>query len=84
MNTSKNRCPICNGYKINSTTTFTVDLDFGVVVVRHVPAIVCEQCSTEWIDDIDAEQLESIVADARHKHSMVEISEFSSFVKQAS
>jgi len=53
-------------------------------VVRHVPAIVCEQCSTEWIDDIDAEQLESIVANARHKHSMVEISEFSSFVKQAS
>jgi hypothetical protein len=35
------RCPICNGYKSESTTTFTVDLDFGVVV-RHVPATICE------------------------------------------
>ena len=84
MNNNEKRCPICNGYKIDATTTFTVDLDFGVVVVRHVPATVCEQCGAEWIGDKHAEQLENIVADARQKHSMVEISEFSSFVKQAS
>ena len=78
---NENRCPICNGYKVDSTTTFTVDLDFGVVVVRHVPATVCEQCGAEWIDDMEAEQLEKIVADAKQKHSIVEISEFSSYVQ---
>ena len=78
------RCPICKGYKIKSTTTFTVDLNFGVVVVRHVPATVCEQCSAEWIEDADAEKLEQLVNEAKRKHSMVEIAEFSSFAKKAS
>ena len=72
----KDRCPICQGHKVEATTTFTVDLGFGVVVVRHVPATICEQCSTEWIDDENAEKLEQLVNEARLKHSMVEISEF--------
>ncbi len=84
MKISKHRCPICKGYKFDSTTTFTVDLDFGVVVVRHVPATVCEQCSAEWIDDKTAEKLEQLVNEAKQKHSIVEISEFSSLVQQAS
>jgi YgiT-type zinc finger domain-containing protein len=78
------RCPICNGYKSESTTTFTVDLDFGVVVVRHVPATVCEQCGAEWIDDNNAEQLDQIVNYAKQKHTMVEVLEFSSLKKEAS
>ena len=31
-------------------TTFTVDLGFGVVVVRDVPATVCSQCGADWIE----------------------------------
>ena len=46
MNRTK-YCAICNGHITDSTTTFTVDLEFGVVVVRHVPALVCEQCGAE-------------------------------------
>lgn len=84
MKKNKGRCPICKGYKVDSTTTFTVDLDFGVVVVRHVPATVCEQCSTEWIDDETSEKLEQLVNEAKQKHSMVEVSEFSSYVQKAS
>jgi len=76
MKKSQERCPICQGYKVDATTTFTVDLDFGVVVIRHVPATICEQCSTEWIDDVNAQKLEELVNEAKMKHSMVEISEF--------
>ncbi|MDQ7042782.1 MAG: type II toxin-antitoxin system MqsA family antitoxin [Sulfurimonas sp.] len=76
MKNTKDRCPICQGYKIETTTTFTVDLDFGVVVVRHVPATVCEQCSAEWIHDEHAEKLEELINEAKVKHSMVEISEY--------
>ncbi len=83
MTKDNSRCPICKGYKIKSTTTFTVDLNFGVVVVRHVPATVCEQCSAEWIEDADAEKLEQLVNEAKRKHSMVEIAEFSSFAKKS-
>ncbi len=54
-------------------TTFTVDLGFGVVVVREVPATVCSQCGADWIDDAIAEKLEKIVEDARQKHNLVEV-----------
>jgi len=84
MKNFKERCPICQGYKVEATTTFTVDLDFGVVVIRHVPATVCEQCSAEWIDDENAEKLEELINEAKAKHSIVEISEFPYIEKKVS
>lgn len=76
-------CPLCKGVKINSTTTFTVDLGFGVVVVRNVPALVCNQCASEWIDDTTANDLEKLVDHAKKNHSMVEITKYED-LKQAS
>ncbi|MEA3521507.1 MAG: type II toxin-antitoxin system MqsA family antitoxin [Campylobacterota bacterium] len=69
-------CPFCNGIKINSHTTFTVDLGFGIVVVRDVPALVCNQCGSDWIDDTTAEALEQLVDNARKNHAMVEITKY--------
>lgn len=66
-------CPICGGEKGAGKTTFTVDLGFGVVVVRDVPATVCTQCGADWIDDAISEKLEKIVDDARQKHNLVEV-----------
>ncbi|MEA2018974.1 MAG: type II toxin-antitoxin system MqsA family antitoxin [Campylobacterota bacterium] len=83
MTNKHNKCPVCNGYKSISDTTFTVDLGFGVVVVRHVPAEVCEQCGSEWIADNTSEQLENIVNDARAKHSMIEVAEYSNLTNPA-
>lgn len=60
----------------DGTTTVTVELGFGVVVVRHVPAIVCEQCGSDWIADAAAAQVEHLVEDARQKHSQVEVIAF--------
>ncbi len=74
MNSSENRCPICHGgHKQPGTTTFTVDLGFGVVVVREVPAQVCDLCGTDWIEDPVAEKLERIVGRARRNHPVVEV-----------
>jgi len=74
--TAANGCPLCGGSKTQGTTTFTVDLRFGVVVVRDVPATVCAQCGADWISDAIAARLESIVEDARRKHHMVEVTSF--------
>jgi YgiT-type zinc finger domain-containing protein len=67
------RCPLCGGTKRAGTTTFTVDLGFGIVVVRDVPATVCGQCGADWIEDSITSRLEDIVDDARKGHRMVEI-----------
>ncbi len=66
-------CPLCGGVKKDGSTTFTVDFGDGLVVVRQVPAKVCSQCGANWIIDEIAEKLEGIVADARKKHSIVEV-----------
>ncbi len=70
---SKSLCPLCAGKKTDGTTTFTADLDFGIVVVRKVPATVCGQCGADWIDDHVAKQLEDIVDAARKKRLEVEV-----------
>ena len=69
----KNRCPLCEGNKTEGTITYTVDLGFGVVVVRGVPAKICTQCGEEWIDASVARSLETIVLSAKAKHSPVEV-----------
>ncbi len=73
MSENLGRCPLCGGEKQPGTTTFAVDLEFGVVVVRDVPAFVCAACGDAWIDDAVAAKLEGVVADARRKRSVVEV-----------
>lgn len=70
---SSRRCPLCGGSKRRGKTTFSVDLGFGVVVVRNVPATVCSQCGADWIGDSTAEKLERIVDDARQRQNLVEV-----------
>jgi hypothetical protein len=48
-------------------------LGFGIVVVRDVPAQVCDLCGTDWQEDSVAEKLELIVEEARRKHPVVEV-----------
>jgi len=66
-------CAVCGGTKKEGATTYSVDLGFGVVVVRNVPAKVCSQCGEEWIADDVAQRLEEIVDEAREKRRQVEI-----------
>lgn len=76
-NAPTDTCPLCGGAKQPGATTVTVELGFGVVVVRNVPATVCSQCGADWIADEAASKLEQIVDDARNKHSQVEVTAFS-------
>ena len=61
------RCPVCGGTKHPGKTIFTVELGFGVVALRDVPATVCALCGEDWISDAVAEKLEVIVQEARCK-----------------
>ena len=71
------KCPLCGGNKKKGKTIFTVDLGFGVVVIRDVPATVCSQCGADWIEDAIASKLEEIVNDARLKRHIVEVTTLS-------
>lgn len=66
-------CALCGGDRVEGTTTYSVDLGFGVVVVRHVPALVCEQCGEDWISDTTAARLEEVTDSARPNRHFVEV-----------
>ncbi len=70
----KHVCPFCKGKLEQGTTTFTVDLEFGVVVVRETPALICSLCGADWITDDVAAELEKVVERARKNHLMIEVS----------
>lgn len=76
MSKKLNQCPLCGGRKNPGNTTFAADLNFGVVVVRNVPATVCTQCGAEWISHSVSQKLERILAAAKKKKSQVEIGAF--------
>ena len=75
MNTNKtlHTCVRCGGSVEQGETTFTVDFGTGVVVIRNVPATICSQCGADWIDDNTAARIETIVKEAKEKHSFVEV-----------
>ena len=77
------QCPLCGGTRKKGRTIFSVELGFEVVVVRDVPAEVCSQCGADWIEDKVAEQLETIVNEARQKHHLVEVTTLSPELSQA-
>ncbi len=66
---AQEHCPLCAGRTAGGETIFTVELGFGVVVVRHVPAMVCQSCGESWLEDGTTARLEQIVENARREHS---------------
>jgi YgiT-type zinc finger domain-containing protein len=71
--TSPTCCPVCRGDLAEGTTTFTADFGLGLVVVRRVPAQVCQQCGEAWIQDDVAARLESLVLEAKAKGRQFEV-----------
>ncbi|MDE6881004.1 MAG: type II toxin-antitoxin system MqsA family antitoxin [Oscillospiraceae bacterium] len=54
-------CFFCKGQTVETTTKFIVDLGQCVVIVKNVPARVCQQCGEASFSDEVAQQLEKIV-----------------------
>ena len=59
-------CFFCKGQTIETTTKFIVDLGQCVVIVKNVPARVCQQCGESSFSDEVAQQLERIVEAVKH------------------
>ena len=74
MKPLNNQCPLCKGSLVKGKTTFTAYLGFSVVLVREVPADVCDLCGADWIEDSIAENLEQRVESAKSNYQSVAIS----------
>ena len=71
-------CFFCKGQTVETTTKFIVDLGRCVVIVKNVPARVCQQCGEASFSNEVAQQLEKIVEAVKHSiMSEVAIVEYS-------
>ena len=58
-------CFMCKGSCEDKLTTFLVDVENCIVIVKKVPSQVCSQCGETSYSDNVASQLEIIVNSAR-------------------
>lgn len=70
---SRSLCPRCGGSKEPGKATYTVDFGPSIVVVRNVPAMVCDQCGEEWIGSETAGKLERLTEEAKQLGEQVAI-----------
>ena len=59
------KCAACkSGTMKEGATTFTVERGQMILVIRHVPALVCSQCGEESVMDTVHAELERIADQA--------------------
>ena len=54
-------CFMCKGTVCGGFSTFTVDMGTCIVIVKNVPALICDQCGDTCYNDETAGRLEEIV-----------------------
>lgn len=64
-------CFMCKGKLENKNTTFMIELDKCIVIVKNVPSQVCKQCGEVSYSNEVAKQLEKLVNSV--KNAMTEI-----------
>ena len=64
-------CFMCKGDLEDKKTTFMVDIEDCIIIIKNVPSQVCSQCGEVSYNDNVANNIEQIVDSVRD--SMVEI-----------
>lgn len=59
-------CLMCKGILENKNTTFMVELDNCIIIIKNVPSQVCKQCGEVSYSDEVAKQLEKLVNAVRN------------------
>ena len=59
------KCFMCKGSQVNKPTTFMVDIDACIIIVKNVPSQVCNQCGEASYNHEVTKHLESIINSMR-------------------
>lgn len=58
---------MCKGELENKNTTFMIELDNSIIIIKNVPSQVCRQCGEVSYSDEVAKQLEKLINSVRNK-----------------
>ena len=71
------KCTICKtGQTHPGITTVTLQRDNTVVVIRNVPAEICDDCGEYYLSDAIARRVYADAEESAHRHVEVEIQRF--------
>lgn len=71
------RCVVCKfGVTEPGTTTVTLERDQTVLVVRSVPAEVCNNCGEAYVDELTTKRLLDSAEAALHAGVQVDVREY--------
>lgn len=66
-------CPLCGGSFHDEPVIFTADLKPGILVIKDVPARVCNQCGYESLLYETSVRIEEIARSSRNKKIEIEV-----------
>ena len=69
-------CALCKGKMKNGRVNFPVDVGNNFILIKEVPALVCEQWREYFLEDDVAGVIEEIVNKARSSNVEFEILKF--------
>jgi len=58
-------CPSCAGNINKEKTTFTLDSESSILIIRDVPTFVCSVCGDKWYSDPVSDKLDEYIVEAR-------------------
>lgn len=71
------RCPICDeGELLEGTATVTLTSEGMTLVFRAVPALVCDNCGEEFVDEAASMRLVQLADEAARSGVHVDVREY--------
>lgn len=71
------KCSICkNGETHHGTTTVTMTRGEATIVVKNVPAEICDNCGEYYLDDATSAKIMSMAEEAIKQNHEVEVIQF--------
>jgi len=74
------KCTICDSELIQSKVNHIVDFDNHIIIIKEVPALVCEQCGEYYLDNEIALKVENIIDKVYQNHAEIFVVNFKEMV----
>lgn len=73
-------CVLCKANLTKGNVNHIVDLGEGIIIIKNVPANICEQCGEYYLDTNTALKIESILEDIKKNKAEVFIVNYSKMI----
>ncbi len=74
------KCKMCSAELKKSKVNHIIDFDDHIIIIKAVPALVCEQCGEYFLENDIALKIEKMIENVYQNHAEVFIVKFDELV----